>query len=352
MLCAIPFCARDKAQAVRLAEWIARIGGVKAHDCLLVVHKDTDSVGVIEPLTEAFGRIAELVITDDMIVEREQHTYAANLMWKRTVNHIADMNESQPFLWLEVDCTPIPDDGRGNWLDAIAGAYKLFGKPFMHDLVRTPRGRSNSGCGVYPAKVRDYTSRLWELADVSWDILLYEDFARHTAYTTLIQDIGFLADGKTLPTFPDQDSLSIIRPEALLFHRCKDETIIDRLRERENWLESSHGRAPVPSGLDASLEETGGAVRLGASHPSAPAVDPEIERHAWEEWKKREGELLTRIAKLESDLAYANATYHPPKPVAISRGKSKPKASRSPEQQAAIDARMAKVRAGRTKSKA
>lgn len=228
MLVVIPFCARDKSQAVRLAEWIAKLGGVGKHDCLLAVHKDTDSAGMIEPLAGAFGRIAEFAITDEMIVEREQHTYAANLMWKRTVNHIADMNESQPFLWLESDCMPIAK----GWLDAISVAYDACGKPFMHELVKTERGRSNSGCGVYPAKVREFTIRLWELSNVSWDIVLYDDFSPHTCYTSLIQDIGFMPDGKTLPTFPDQESLSIIRPEAVLFHRCKDGTLIDRLIER------------------------------------------------------------------------------------------------------------------------
>lgn len=250
MLVVIPFCARDKAQAVRLAEHIAELGGVGKHDCLLAVHKDTDSEGVIEPLTSAFGRIAEFAITDDMIVEREQHTYAANLMWKRTVNHIAEMNESQPWLWMEVDAAPT----KASWLDAIHAAYAACGKPFLHDLVKTPRGKSNSGCGVYPAKVRDHTSRLWELSDVSWDILLYEDFAPHTAYTPLIQDVGFLKDGMTLPTFPDQASLSIIRPEAVIFHRCKDGTLIDRLSGK-----SETASTPVPAG-DRSLTESASPV--------------------------------------------------------------------------------------------
>ncbi len=273
----MPFCARDKALAVRLAERIAELGGVAKHDCLLAVHKDTDSAGVIEPLTAAFGRIAEFAITDEMIVEREQHAYAANLMWKRTVNHIADMNESQPFLWVEPDATPT----KASWVDEIAAAYAACGKAFLHDLVKTPRGKSNSGCGVYPSKVRDYTSRLWELADVSWDILLYEDFAPHTAYTQLIQDIGFLADGKTLPTFPDQASLSIIRPEAVLFHRCKDFSLTDRLRGEPAALAS----APAKSG-----DEVSAVPHVTPAQPPTP---------------NDRDELLTRIARLEALLEKA-----------------------------------------------
>lgn len=326
MLVVIPFCARDKALAVRLAEWIAELGGAGKHDCLLAVHKDTDSAGVIEPLTGAFGRIAEFAITDEMIVEREQHTYAANLMWKRTVNHIADMNESQPFLWLEVDAVLT----KASSLDEISAAYAACGKPFLHDLVKTPRGKSNSGCGVYPSKVRDYTSRLWELSDISWDILLYDDFAPHTAYTPLIQDIGFLSDGKTLPTFPDASSLSIIQPDAVLFHRCKDGTLIDRLRGEP----AAPASAPAKSGDGVLLVP----LLTPAQPPSAPSD---------------RDELLERIARLEAILALALPT---PIPSAASvtkapaqRTKSRPKAKRhvSPERRKQLGEILAKARAAK-----
>lgn len=260
MLVVIPFFAGDKAQAVRLTEWITELGGVSKHDCLLAVHKDTDSRGVIEPLRKAFRRVAEFSITDEMIVEREQHAYAANLMWKRTANHIADMNEPAPWLWVEPDAVPIT----AGWLDSIAAAYTKCGKPFMHDLVETPRGKSNSGCGVYPAKVRDYTDRLWELSNVSWDVLLYPDFAPHTAYTPLIQDIGFMPGTKELPTFPDADSLSRLRPEAVLFHRCKDGTLIDRLCGQNSGTVLL-ASAPAKSG-------DGGSGLSPSLTPAAPPV--------------------------------------------------------------------------------
>lgn len=260
MLFIIPFFHGDKPQAVRLSEHIARIGGAATHDCLLAVHKDTDSAGVVEPLRSVFRRVAEFSIPDDMIVEREQHAYAANVMWKRTANHVADMNEPQPWCWVEPDAVPLP-----GFFDAIAEAHAKSGKAFLHCLVETPRGRSNSGCGVYPAKVRDYTDRLWELSDTSWDILLYPDFAPHTAYTNLIQDIGFLPGTQTLPTFPDAASLSILSPGALLFHRSKDGSLIERLREKLS------GNAPPPttiSGRDG-VSENASLTLAVAAPPSA-----------------------------------------------------------------------------------
>lgn len=314
MLVILPFCARDKSLAVRLAGWIAELGGVKAHDCLLAVHKDADSAEVIEPLTKAFGRIAEFAITDEMIVEREQYVYAANMMWKRTLNHVADMGEPMPWLWMEPDATPISAD----WLDRLAAEYKAKGRPFLHDLVITARGKSNSGCGIYPAAVRDYTDRLWQLSNVSWDVLLYNDFAEHTAYTPLIQDIGFMP-GTTdvLPTFRDAGALDALRPGAVLFHRCRDGSLIDRLRER----------AGTPS-----LRK---AVQESLSHP------PVEDRAA----------LLSRISELEAKLSALEASKVPraaaPRVMTFSPKKRKFLDARTPEQIAAAKARMAKARAGR-----
>lgn len=263
MLVIIPFFHGDKPQAVRLAEWISELGGVGKHDCLLAVHKDTDSAGVIEPLRKAFRRVAEFAITDDMIVEREQHAYAANIMWKRTANHVADMNEPADWFWLEPDAVPT----QPGWLDAIASEYAKSGKPFLHCLVETQRGRSNSGCGVYPAKVRNYTDRMWELSDTSWDILLYPDFAPHTAYTNLIQDIGFLPGTQTLPTFPNRDSLWNVKPGVVLFHRCKDGSLIERMREMLPG-EALSASAPAKSG--------DGVSRFPSLTPTAPA-EPRVQ---------------------------------------------------------------------------
>jgi len=326
MLVIIPFFRGDKPQAERLAAWIAELGGVGKHDCLLAVHKDTDSAGVIEPLQKAFRRVAEFSITDDMIVEREQHAYAANIMWKRTANHVADMNEPADWFWLEPDAVPLSS----GWLDAIAEAHAKSGKAFLHCLVETPRGRSNSGCGVYPAKVRDFTDRLWELSDTSWDVLLYPDFAPHTAYTNLIQDIGFLPGTQTLPTFPDAASLSILAPGAVLFHRSKDGSLIGRLRPMPEIISPNKLKALE---IDAKL-----LSGIGTPIP----FDPEPTE------SERLKELLERIADLEARLAERNN----PKPPIRVKTKGKQKRVITPEHKAKLREALAKAREAKAKKAA
>ena len=232
MLVCLAFCARDKAAAERLAGWIAELGGVKGHDCLLAVHRDTDSSGIIETLAGAFGRVAEFAVTDDMISGVERYAYCANIMWKRTLQHVAYMNESQPWLWIEPDAVPLVQ----GWVDSLTMEYARAGKPFLLDRVMTASGGvHNSGVGIYPAKVWNHTSRLHELGNDAWDVFFAADFTPHTHHGPLIHDnVAMRPD----PRFDTAQSLAIIRPGAVLFHRDKSGQLIERLREKLRGLPS------------------------------------------------------------------------------------------------------------------
>ena len=66
--------------------------------------------------------------------------------------------------------------------------------------------------------------------ELAFDISAAPEILKHAHCTTLIQQV-FNTDGKP-PSFADQASLSVIRKGAVLFHRCKDESLIERLREQ------------------------------------------------------------------------------------------------------------------------
>lgn len=320
MLCVLAICSRDKEQAVKLANWIQELGGVSEHDCLLAVHKDTDSAGVIEPLTKAFARVAEFPVTDEIIVERDRYVYAANIMWKRAANHIADMNEPMPWLWIEPDSCPTVS----TWMNDFAAEYKAFAKPFLHELVTTPTGQRNSGIGIYPARVRDYTDRLWQLSDTSWDVLLSPDFIQHTHHTTLIQDsFCMFGNPEIVPTFPDVASLSFIRKGVALFHRCKDGSVIDRLRERK----TAPKRENVGNGmmnLDAAIAVDDGSMT------ALPAP--------------REQQLLAEIERLNGLLSGTNGSKHSPAKTPTPKRKRGVRAKMKPVRSAAAQAKMRAAR--------
>lgn len=318
MIVALAFCAKNKDITVRLMQWLSELGWLDKHDCILGVHVDTDSSGVLDVAQRLFRRVKEFTIDDPETI----YPFIANVMWKRCAYFIADINdasgESQPWFWLEPDAVPLVPE----WLDWIEAEYKRAGKPFLLDRVVTPTSTHNSGTGVYPPRVRDYTMQLWNLSNVPWDVFFKDDFTPHTQHTTLIHDKFYAVwdDPKSgEPTFPDAASLAQIESGAVIFHRNKDGTLIQRLREsRGNKVFREATAAP-----EAITE---------AAKANAPT--------------SREKELEARIAQLEA-LVLASVPKADPPPPPKGSGRAKPK--RTKEQQAAIDARMAALRSRKKK---
>lgn len=370
MIVALAFCAKNKEITVRLMQWLSELGWLDKHDCLLGVHADTDSSGVLDVAQRIFRRAAEFTIDDPETI----YPFIANVMWKRCAMHIADMNESAPWFWLEPDAVPLVPE----WLDWIEAEYKRAGKPFLLDRVVTPNSTHNSGTGVYPARVRDYTHQLWNLSNVPWDVFFKDDFTPHTMHTTLIHDKFYAVwdDPKSgEPTFPDAASLAQIESGAVIFHRNKDGSLIARLREsRGNKVfreanvaaqvaDITDERAPKIlrlvdlRGFDAerisalTLAEDEKPTRLqsvtvGTPHwQAAPYEIRKVEASEIPGIGAGDSVLFSRCAKdgacpEKALLKRIDETLRPKKPV-------KPK--RTAVQQAAIDARMAGLRARKKK---
>lgn len=329
MHCVIPFFSGDKDQAVRLASWIRDLGGVKNHDCLLVVDESTTTEGVFEPLVEAFRSVA--VTTSKP--SGAQGTWgngttdatAANEMFLSGANYVFHKLKA-PFFWMEPDAAPT----RSTWLDEIEAEYKAAGKPFMGMLVDMPPHELHmSGIGCYPFDVANHSIAMMMPGKTAWDYAGRKDtVAKGKAhFSKLIQHV-YRINGNTpeWPTFPTLESLSQISPETAVFHRCKTPCLIERLRELASGVALS-ASAPAKSG--------DGGVDIPSLKPTAPS---------------REQELENEIAELKAQLRKQSESDSTTTATKLTRGqrmKSTHPAKRTPEQQAAIDARMAKARAAR-----
>lgn len=328
LLCVIPFFFKDKDQAVRLARWIADLGGVKNHDCLLVVDESTTAEGVYEPLSEAFKSVT--VTTSKP--EGEQGVWgtgttnaeAANAMFRSGARYVYHKSKV-PFFWMEPDAAPT----RSTWLDEIESEYKACGKPFMGMRVDVPPHAPHmTGIGCYPFDVANHSLPMMDpfQRKEAWDYAGRKDtIGKGKAhFTDLIQHVYRLnGQEPEWPTFPTLESLSQINPEAAVFHRCKDSGLIDRLREK------ILGACVSQSTQEAGARDAIAQAPTEGSNPSAPT---------------REGELLERIAKLEAMLASQTpATITDPPPPPSGRRKQK----RTADQIAADKARMEQVRAAR-----
>lgn len=336
MLTVLAFFSGDKPLAVNLARWIETLGGVSTHDCLLVVDKSTDSSGVIEPLCRAFKTVKETSSEP----AGAQGTWgngttdatAANEMWITAGNYVYHMLR-RPWMWIESDAVPL----RPTWLDEIESEYQRARKPFMGAYVNIkPHEPHMSGNGVYPACVADHSMDMAIPNKIAWDYAGRRDTIgkKKAQFTTLIQH-EYRVHGKE-PTFPTKESLSIILPGTAVFHRCKDETLIDRLREIR---EEKKGAAGIAEKLVGQPENS-----LAAENTE---LRNRIERLEQLLQKGGDAELNHACApQPASTVDRSNAASKVPSPDAAKRGKQmKPKRQMS-------EATKAKLRASWEKRKA
>jgi hypothetical protein len=88
--------------------------------------------------------------------------YGPNFYWQQTILHLAKTGNQQPWLWLEMDCTPL----RQGWLDDLDQEYRECGKPFMgmfgESSVVGKTGKTMLlsehlvGVAIYPSQISNY----------------------------------------------------------------------------------------------------------------------------------------------------------------------------------------------------
>jgi hypothetical protein len=140
-----------------------------------------------------------------------------------------------PWLWMEYDMIPL----KPHWLSALQQAYwncnKAFAGPIVQDM-----GHMN-GTGIYPANTPRRIPRALSLMRTAWDVTMKAEmiFDCHDLqplfYHAWSMDNGRLHPyaGGSPPSFPKgSPTMAQIPNESVVFHRCKDGSLIDRLMEK------------------------------------------------------------------------------------------------------------------------
>lgn len=295
MITVLNFCHNDREQAFNLLRQIGDLGGVKHHELILQCNVVAAAQGMHQELDllarDIFGKVV-MRVTDEQ--DERGWPMSANTAWRDTV-YFMRMKIGKPWLWLEGDCAIV---GGPTWLDQIEADYEkalAAGKHFMGAEVHKPQHRM-SGIGVYPGSTTTFTRSLPLLKKVPWDQRLAEDFAPFVYYTKLIQNVWNTEMGKpTPPTFPDQASLKLLAPEAVIFHRCKDGSLLHQLRERKagddlcaNGQMNSNPKTSTRASNTALTFQPEGAVKLSLEsvvNARLAAALAEIERLKAEQGK-------------------------------------------------------------------
>lgn len=229
MLLVLAFCHRDARAAVNLLHWMRELDSQQSrHQLLLVAANGMDTDlrrDVFSAGREAFSQTT-CVATQKP--DERPWPQAPNTMFRCAVAFVQSQFKSH-FWWHEPDCIPLSP----GWLDEIETEYLRAKRPFMGAVVDIPC-RHLTGCAVYPKNISQYNPNMLHADRHAWDCVAPHLTLPHTHHTTLFHHQWAEPNDVTYsipPTFPNREKLKIISSRAVVFHRNKDHTLIDRLRE-------------------------------------------------------------------------------------------------------------------------
>lgn len=227
-----PFFNGDGEMAVKNAEWIAEISKNNHFDALLSYEEGThfSLVGRMrDALGRSFGSVAEYVYPRCPVAHWPE---SPNWAFQHTAVFIHQQIK-RPWMWLEYDAIPV----KSEWLLRLQSTYSSCRKPFMGPVV--PVLNHMNGVGVYPPDFPVRCPKAMKLTGIAWDFGMKPEMERDLFNARhLIQHVwgvkggmihAYGGDPITFTSYADVKRY--VYQKTLVFHRNKDGTLIDRMRE-------------------------------------------------------------------------------------------------------------------------
>ena len=235
MILALGFCHKDYLAAEKLFQWMVELDGQQANHTLLLIAAKALKPEQIQIVERSARRAFHMVISRTTRVPDERGwPVSSNTLFLSAYHEIKRMGGS-PFLWLEADCVPL----KPKWIDSLLGEYLGVGKPFMGCVYDCPWPHL-TGVAIYPPDIGKYSPDVLKPGLRAWDMVDTDNTIKNAHHTGQYHHEWGNFKYNIPPTFPNQASLNIVREDAVLFHRCKDGSLIDRLRERKRWPKFCH----------------------------------------------------------------------------------------------------------------
>ena len=247
MTVVVPFCPADADQALALLEFIGQLGGCQEYSACLVVDAAVDWAKAVDALTLANRAFRSTAIVN--IAEPVTGWPAgANALWIAAAKHAKERNVD--WLWLEPDAIPV----KRGWLvsiDKMRKGSRYFGHIYMY---REQVMKVMSGIAVYPPDAIDLIGPIIEANPTkAWDVSSAEAVVPLATHTKLIHH--FYGEKDLAPTFVENRTVETTRnaftldqlpPEAVIYHRNKDGTLLELLRKKFNIVTSDNFVVVLP----------------------------------------------------------------------------------------------------------
>lgn len=229
MIVVIPFCPADHVLAVKSVRWMAELERATIPlDAVLLAAKECtkDQIEAVQAATRDTFQSVE--VHQQRETDSRPYPAPCNAMFREACALMRQ--KAQSWLWWEPDCVLLKKGG----LQSIADEYVAAGRPFM-GVSLVNNFPAINGCAVYPPNPVFYAHNLLSKPEVPWDVAGGQLVYRFAHITNLMQHVwsieGFERSSEA-PVFNSPRDLALLKPEAVMFHRCKDGSLIERLRER------------------------------------------------------------------------------------------------------------------------
>jgi hypothetical protein len=185
--------------------------------------------------------------------DKQKWPVAPNLMFYFAARQIEETYKF-PWLWFEPDAVPL----KPTWLTEIADMYEKCPKRFMGSHIPS-KGEPDlppihmSGCAVYPVNAYSGLNK-FASADKAFDVSSADFTIPRSMNCPIMQH--FWGKRDLSPTFSETKdildkenvvTMDFIYRESVMFHRCKDGSLIDLLIKRKNTQAESNERVKKTS---------------------------------------------------------------------------------------------------------
>lgn len=239
MIIVLPVCFKDSESAIRNLAWARTLDqGKVPFDCLLTHDDSFDPSKVIKAAKDYFQAVRVCKYPACKFTEWPR---PQNWAFTQSAGWVL-ISERQPFLWWEQDAIPL----KQGWLSALKSEYEKSGKAFIgaRSLLGMPH---LSGVAVYPFNVSIAVNQIQMNPHIPFDIAGGKLVLDNAKITPLIQHVwSWKGNGKDdpAPVFTGKDDLDRIDKEAVIFHRCKDGSLVSLLSNGTNLQEAIQKAKP------------------------------------------------------------------------------------------------------------
>jgi hypothetical protein len=240
MLIVIPVSFSDEKLIKDFSKCLEHFGPYENHHLLVVSRPSDASLAV-----NVFNKVKSSFASSEIFCFEQDGTkgwpQGPNFYWRSTINYLKNTNNQLPWLWMELDMTPL----KHGWIDTLEQEYNISGKHCLGwtqdtttvttDQIIIRLTKHLVGAAIYPPDISECCT-IWEYVDripTAFDVLCQWELIPNTHHTTLFQhcfrtqNYKKLKDGKIKGEdhngFPGGLRFDFpIDPNAVLHHGCDD----------------------------------------------------------------------------------------------------------------------------------